>query len=553
MMNPKSAFESQVQTVISLFTNGKLNEALKINKDLIKKYPNEPVLFNICGACYFGLDEHQLAVNSFKKAISINPNYAEAYYNSGNSQRLLGHLKEAVKSYQSAIKIKSNYPQAHNNLGVTFQDLGMLADAINSYEWAIAYKYDYAEAFNNLGNVQRELNQLDLGIKNLTKAISFNTNYAEAHKNLGNALQEKGNYEEALKSYEAALKINPNYALAHYDLSFLKNYMPDDPQINQIKSLLDQEGLSQTDQIHLNFALAKMNNDLKKYDLFFHNLHEGNRLRKEELNYSFENSKNLISIIKGLFINPDEFKKISSSSSKNCPIFIVGMPRSGTTLVEQIIASHHEVYGAGELNALAQCIEPILNQADDNNQNKLTNKEFISIQEKYLNSITSLNISERIFTDKMPLNFQYIGFILLAFPGAKIVHLKRDARAVCWSIYKHYFNSSGNGWAYNLDDLARFYSLYADLMDFWHQMFPGQIYDISYEELTTNQKEETSRLLEYCGLEWDDNCLNFHKSKRAVSTASAVQVRQKMYQGSSEAWKKYDTHLEPLIKALNSF
>jgi hypothetical protein len=153
----------------------------------------------------------------------------------------------------------------------------------------------------------------------------------------------------------------------------------------------------------------------------------------------------------------------------------------------------------------------------------------------------------------MPLNFRWIGFILTAFPEAKIVHLKRDAMAICWSNYKHYFSSKGNGWAYNIHDLVGFYELYIDLMAFWHQLFPDKIYDICYEDLTTNQEEETRKLLEYCELDWDENCLNFHTNKRALKTASKFQVRQKMYQGSSEAWKKHEAYLQPLIKAFSSY
>ena len=158
-----------------------------------------------------------------------------------------------------------------------------------------------------------------------------------------------------------------------------------------------------------------------------------------------------------------------------------------------------------------------------------------------------------MITDKMPLNFRYIGFILSALPEAKVIHLKRDARATCWSNYKCFFINKENGNSYNLDDLAKFYSLYTDLMDFWHKLFPDKIYDMSYEDLTTNQEEETRKLLKYCELDWDENCLNFHTSKRVVKTASSLQVRQKMYQGSSEAWKKHEAYLQPLIKALSSY
>jgi len=173
---------------------------------------------------------------------------------------------------------------------------------------------------------------------------------------------------------------------------------------------------------------------------------------------------------------------------------------------------------------------------------------------QYLEALSRFDVPENVITDKLPLNFQYIGFILSAFPEAKIVHLQRDARATCWSIYKSNFKSKrGNGFSYNLEDLAGFYGLYTDLMDFWHQSFPDKIYDLCYEDLTTNQEEETRKLLEYCELDWDENCLSFHTSKRAVRTASALQVRQKMYQGSSEAWKKHEAYLEPLIKALSSY
>ncbi len=250
-------------------------------------------------------------------------------------------------------------------------------------------------------------------------------------------------------------------------------------------------------------------------------------------------------------------KSLSYEASTIQPIFIVSLPRSGTTLVEQIIASHQAVYGAGELTTLGNLIAPIIKDFSTHN-NSLTKKDFLSIRQQYLDALSVFNAPEDVITDKMPLNFQYIGFILSAFPEAKIVHLKRDARATCWSIYRRYFFRVGNGWcnhgwAYNLDDLAGFYGLYTDLMDFWHQTFPDKIYDLCYEDLTTNQEEETRKLLDYCELDWDENCLNFHTTKRAVKTASALQVRQKMYQGSSEAWKKHEAYLQPLIKGLSSY
>jgi hypothetical protein len=181
----------------------------------------------------------------------------------------------------------------------------------------------------------------------------------------------------------------------------------------------------------------------------------------------------------------------------------------------------------------------------------ISQDDILSVNKKYLDSLNSFNLPENIIVDKMPLNFRYIGFILSAFPEAKIIHMKRDPMATCWSIYKYFFN--GNAYSYDQEDLARYYLLYKDLMTFWSKKFPNKVYDICYEDLTTNQEKETRKLLKYCDLEWDENCLNFHTNHRAVKTTSALQVRQKIYQGSSEAWKKYEAYLQPLIKGLNYY
>ena len=337
-----------------------------------------------------------------------------------------------------------------------------------------------------------------------------------------------------------------------------------------MKSLLSDSKLSRSDRINLCFALAKVNENLDNQDELFKYLHEANRLRKQELNYSFDKQQKFFAVIKEIFNkNPPNIEQsLSFEPSTFKPIFIVGMPRSGSTLVEQIMSSHHAVHGAGELSNLPTIIAPIvsdnLTQGSDIASTWIGGKKinfsdaysipetaFLSIRKQYLDVLSNLNVPESVITDKFLMNFLYIGFILTAFPGAKIVHMKRDARATCWSIYSIYLK--GLNFGNNFDDLTGFYGLYTDLMDFWHQLFPGKIYDMCYEDLTTNQEEETRKLLQYCELDWDEKCLSFHKNKRTVETASAFQVRQKIYQGSSETWKKHEAYLKPLIKNLSSF
>jgi len=550
-----SPTKSQLDLIMKLYSTGQIQGALSAIQLLIKDFPDEPLLFNISGACYSEIGPIESTIESFEKAILLKPNYAEAHYNLGVALQRANQLDNAVECYKKAIIAKPAYPTAHNNFGLISLEQGNLNLAIKSFEWAVAYDPYYAEAYNNLGAALQELHQIDLAIEQYKKAVTINPEYAQAFNNLGSSCESLGLQDEAVNHYERAISINPNFAEAHFNLSGIKKYAKNDTQISKMQSLLSSNNLNQLDQTLINFALAKANDDLINRDEQFKFLNEGNRLRKEQLNYSINKYKDKHSVIKKIFnhkilpINKDLIRE----SNFRRPIFIVGMPRSGTTLVEQIISSHHAVYGADELSTISKLTSSILEDSLTYEKNGLPAKYLVSIRQKYLDSLSSFKIHEDIITDKWPLNFQYIGFILSAFPEAKIIHLKRDARAVCWSIYKHYFSGKGNGWAYNFDDLASFYASYSDLMNFWHKLFPEKIYDINYEKLTTNQKDETKKLLEYCDLDWDKNCLNFHTSKRAVKTASASQVRKEMYQGSSEEWKKYEKYIKPLIKDLSSY
>jgi len=550
-----SPTQKQLDEVMQLFSSGKVQEALFAIQHLINDFPNEPLLFNISGACYSEIGPIESAINSFEKALALNPDYAEAHYNLGVAFQRTNQLDNAVECYEKSITLKHAYPTAHNNLGVIMLERSQLDSAVKSFEWAVAYSPEYAEAHNNLGSAFQELNQFDLAKEQFKKAVSINQDYALAFNNLGNSCKTLGLTNEALNHYEKAITIKGDFAEAHFNLSGVKKYKQGDIQISTMLSILPSKTLNESDQIFINFALAKVNDDLNNQEELFRFLNEGNRLRKAQLNYSIDDYQNKHSVIKKMFSHnllSIEKELLSEKKSKR-PIFIIGMPRSGTTLVEQIISSHHAVYGADELNTISKLTSSILKDSSAQMKNGLTKRSLLTFRQQYLEHLSTLNINEDIITDKWPLNFQYIGFILSAFPEAKIIHLKRDARAICWSIYKNYFSGKGNGWAYNFKDLVSFYALYSDLMNFWHKLFPDKIYDVSYEKLTNNQNDETIKLLQYCDLEWDDNCLNFHTNKRPVKTASALQVREKMYQGSSEDWKKYKKHIQPLIKGLSSF
>jgi len=545
--------QDQINEVMDFFSNSQFDKAQMTVQKLIEDFPNDALLFNISGACFNEMGQIDLAINDFEKALLIKSDYTEVHYNLGVAFQKNLQIDKAIQHYEIAISLKHAYPTAHNNLGLIHLGRNQIESAVKSFEWAVAYSPEYAEGHNSLGAGLQELKKFEDAKQQFEKAISLNPNYAQAHHNLGILSEMLGLPEDALNHYQKAVTINPRFAEAHRNLSKLKDFQSSDPQITLMNSLYLEEGVNIADKVKLGFALAKVYDDLGNHDQFFKFLNEANKLRKTELNYSIKESEDFHKHVTKLFSKPiPKIKKALLKPSSIRPIFIVGMPRSGTSLVEQIIASHHSVYGAGELTNLKEIVSPILENFINNKIDSLGESDLTLIRQKYIESLTHLNISEQIITDKMPLNFRLIGLILSAIPEAKIIHLKRDARATCWSNYKHYF-TEGNGFTFNQDDLTKFYTLYVELMDFWHKLFPSQIYDIEYEKLTVNQKKETENLLKYSELEWDENCLNFHKNKRAVETASASQVRKKIYQGSSEAWKKYESYLKPLIESLKSY
>ena len=544
--------KSQLEALVGFHKTGQFQEALAAINRLIKTYDKDPFLYNIKGSCLCETGDLSASIASFEKAILINPDYAEALYNLGVAYQKLDQPDMAIETYKKAIAIQHAYPTAHHNLGIIYFQKDQMNSAIKSFEWAIAYSPNYSEAIRNLGSALQKINQFDEAKKQFEKVISLDSEYAQAYEDLGILCEIINLPNEALSYFEKALKVNPYLTNSYRNLSKLIKFKAKDPLISQMESLYSKSDLHPLHKINLCFSLAKAYEDLNNKDNFFKFLNEGNALRKKELNYDIIQSNNVHSTIINLFSSNQTVINKPKKNSKIKPIFIVGMPRSGTTLVEQIISNHHKVYGAGELLTLRKVIDPILESYLKDNKYKISKKDLSLAREQYIDSLSNLNVSEKIITDKMPVNFRLIGFILSAIPEAKIIHIKRDARAICWSNYKHYF-SAGNGFSFDQDDLVKFYTLYSEMMDFWHKLFPKKIYDISYEELTKNQKNETQKLLNYCELDWDDNCLNFHKNSRGVVTASSSQVRQKMYQGSSEAWKKYESNLKTIIEGLKSY
>jgi len=309
------------------------------------------------------------------------------------------------------------------------------------------------------------------------------------------------------------------------------------------------ENISEEQRCHINFGLAKACEDLGDFEQAFVHYSEGNVLRKKLLNYDISQDVELFKQIKSNYSQIVKNSLEPDKLSKNVmPIFIFGMPRSGTTLVEQIISSHSQVTGAGELTFASQFGAAIAQGLSDSNIDSLLN-----FREKYLIKLQDVGNGNLIVTDKMPQNFLYMGLLAAAFPEAKIVHVKRNPAAVCWANYKQYFEDRGLGYCYELDDIISYYRLYANLMEFWEMKLPNRTYNLDYELLTTNQDDETKKLIQHLGLNWENKCLSPQNNRRSVATASNMQVRQKVYQGSSQKWRKFEPFIGGAFDSLMEF
>jgi len=497
--------QDTINQLVNLYNQGQLIVAVEQAQALKEQYPGAFIIWNILGAAYKGLGSILEASEAFKKVTELNPTYADG----------------------------------HNNYGVTLQDQGKLDEAITSYNKALSLKPDYADAYYNMGNALKEQGKLDEAITSYNKALSLKPDHAEAYNNMGVSLREQGKLVEAIKAFKKALTLKPDYAEVHRNLSTLIKYKPDNTQVALVGEMIKQSDLKDDDRCHLQYTYAKMNEDLGDLDAAYDNYSSGGKLRQKLLSYDFKQDELTFEKIKNTGPKLKEFAFSKPfDAATNTPIFILGMPRSGTTLVEQIISNHSEVHGAGELTFLSRF-------ANSNNiYNQTINSDnILEVRKNYLNELEKVSQGKPFVTDKMPQNFLYISILLKALPEAKIIHVKRDPAATCWSNFKHYFSSKGMGYSYDLKDTVGFFKLYQDLMDFWDQQYSDQIYHLDYDKLTVEQEPETRKLIEYLELGWEDDCLSPHKNKRSVRTASQQQVREKVFTGSSQVWRKFEPYL----------
>ena len=524
------------------FYNKSINQALLNLKLAIKLNPKSSDLYFNIGNIFQDNKNFSNAISSFSKAIELKPNNFSAYINMGICLYELGELNQSIMAYNESIKINPHNSKPYNNLAIVQTVMGDYDLAIKNCSHAIKLQSGlYVEAFINRGNIFTYKGEFNLAINDYLEALKYSPQESNIYVNLGNLENFKGNFEAAITYYKKAIKINPLDTSAYYNLSNVKTNQFTQKQINEMLKLRSNSNLLIKDIVLLCFALFKAFEDIGDFNKAFNFLSDGNKYKKEEIKYNIHNDQ--------LFFknNKKKFSPIQLDSKKfyitnKKPIFIVGMPRSGTSLIEQILAKHSKIFGAGELESLRKSVDK-----SEFNPNLSISEKLEIIRKNYLKELEQLNTKNIYITDKMPTNFKFIGFILNSIPEAKIIHIKRNSEATCFSIFKQNFKSRSNGYAYNFDDLITYYKMYKDLMQFWHSKFPDKIYDLNYEKLTEQQEQETKNVLKFLELQWEKECLQFHQNSRIVFTASSSQVREKMYQGSSQEWLKYKDHLKDIF------
>ena len=511
MLDNKSLKE-RISIIFNYYTVKNFDKLIEEANRLLKKNPNIDLLWNILGLTYQQKGNFEKAETNFFKCLQVNPKNISATNNLGNNYKYLFNYNKAEDYFQKALKQNPKY----------------------------------LNALVNYGNLKFELNQSLEALKLLNKALIIDDKSISVNVNLALVYQSIGEYEKAINILKKINELNPNVVRADKMMSALIDYNKDKDHLLSMEKKLEELELNDDQKVFLHFAIGKAYEDQKNYLKATEHIEFGNNLKLSTSNYSLDREKKLFLNIKNLF-DKYNFKSKKSVNTKKKIIFILGMPRSGTTLVEQIISSHPEVYGSGELNFLSRVVyknffkEDKINFIDTFTQ--LNEHELDQIAEQYYDFIKNFNSDKIYITDKALFNFQWIGFIRILFPQAKIINCRREPKDNCLSIYKNLFENEGH-WCYNKRELVDCYNLYSDLMNFWNKKIPGEVYDIKYEDLITNPESQIRDLISAVGLDWNDKCLKYNENKNVIKTLSVNQARKKIYSTSVTLYEKYKPFLK---------
>ncbi|MCB9990737.1 MAG: tetratricopeptide repeat protein [Rhodospirillales bacterium] len=557
---------------------GKYENAEEFYRRAIANKPDYAEAHNNLCVALMQQSRYDEAVMHGRYATSFKANYTDAYINLSDAMRNLGHIDEARKAIEKAVILRPDSAEVHMDLAdvLLMQDkygdaevelkkvegmvpdnprifiklssvqerAGKLEDALATVEKAARLNPEMPEAYLRKGQICHINNRISEAEENFNKALKLAPRSANAHLSLADLYLTMGEMKKTEKLLKKAKELAPNLPGMFYTLSSVKKFTKTDPDFKQMVALekrIESYGLDHASA--LNFALFSAYEDMGNYKKAFEHLKKGNDYKRKTVPHQPERIEAHFQMLKRTY-TPELFKSLEGKGYKSkLPVFIVGMPRSGTTLTEQIISSHPDVYGAGELS-VGSSLEHQLGPLSAENC-----RELGALYVKTVKKLDRNGKAKRI-TDKMPGNFMNIGLLVNILPEAKIIHCRRNPIDTCLSCYKQNF-ARGQYWSYNLEELAEQYKLYEEVMAYWREVLPDRFLEIDYEDTVNNLEEQAHKLIDFVGLPWHKACLQPHKQKRAVLTASKTQVIKPVYKSSVKAWKRYEKQLEPLIKGLD--
>ncbi len=580
---------------IALFDQGKFEEALVHYDRAIALEDNFAQAHSNRGNALQRLKRFAEAEPCYRRALELQPNFLDGWNNLGTCLRELKRAEEAETVYRKALKLGPNNPDTLDNLALAVKDLDRLDEAADllrralvidsrsdkfhvhhatvlldqkktdeaaaAGERALALNPNNHDAVNLMSRVAFERGDLVAALEHCRRALALKPDLADAYNNMGNVLKELGRLQEAQDAYLEALRLDPSVTGVYVNLADSKKFAPGDPHLAAMEALAAKtDGLSKTDRMQLDFALGKAYADLKDYRRSFKHLGAGNAAKRATIAYDEKSAFALFDRIEATFTRKLITAKSGGGDPSAMPIFVLGMPRSGTTLVEQIIVSHPLVHGAGELSTLNDVVLTVCGP----DGNTILYPEFVpsadfaalrGVGERYIALVRELAVkdgptSTKYVTDKMPSNYYFAGLIHLALPNATIIHTVRDPVDTCLSCFSKLFSAEQNH-TYDLGELGRYYKRYERLMAHWRRVLPrGRILDVRYEDVVADLEGQARRIINHCGLPWDERCLSFHETVRPVRTASATQVRRPIYKSAVGRWRRYEKDLGPLLSAL---
>ena len=535
---------------------GDLTTAEPLYRQVVELEPQQADALHYLGLILQQRGESAQAIELLKRALDARANNPECWSNLGNMLSEANRRLEAIDAYTQALRLRPSHVNTHYNLGLVLFDVGDFKAAVASIRRAINLSPDDAQMWNSLGEALTRAQSFDEAFDAFHTSYRLAPDFAEACNNLGLAYLDRGESQAANKLFREGLRLDPKLPEAWANLVRSRRYTAADKgELDAMLGLLEKGSLDARGCTLMHFSLGKAYDDCGDYDRAFTHYATGNDLKARECHFDLERHRDLVTRTIEVF-DFDLFQQLRGlGANTEEPIFIIGMPRSGSSLVEQIVASHPQAAGVGEFSYMTELCHRLSEELASN----VAYPECVGaidvstarrLSEGYVTALTERSAGAKRVADKMLSNFLYLGVIAVLFPNAKIIHCRRDARDISLSNYFQLFGA-GQFYSYRLDGIASYYQEYSRLMKHWRKVLPIEIHEVVYEDLVQEQEEISRKLIQYCSLPWDDACLTYYQTHRSVHTASNWQVRQKVYKSSSARWKKYAQYLPESVLSLD--